>query len=88
MRRGVFLILTNLNIFYIHDIFYFVSRVYKNMSPYEVCELTVLRQIPHITQCILDKLSVKVKSGTLLGGPQEKFYRIFVAMINIVAYGH
>ena len=34
----------------------------------------------HRTQCILDELS-----GYFAGGPQEKFYRIFTAMMNISA---
>ena len=37
----------------------------------------------HITQCILDDLSLKVYSDT-----SQKFYRIFTAMMIIVAYGH
>ena len=43
----------------------------------------VLRQMLHITQCIIDELHVFVN---VAGGPQEKCYRIFVAMMNVVAY--
>ena len=41
----------------------------------------VLGQMLHITQCILYELF-----GYFAGGPQEKFYRIFTAMMNTVAY--
>ena len=37
-----------------------------------------LRQMLHITQCIFDELSTV--------GPQEKLYRIFTALMNVVAY--
>ena len=35
-------------------------------------------------QCIFDALSVLI--GYFAGGPQEQFYRIFTAMMIIVAY--
>ena len=47
----------------------------------EIYELTVLRMMPHVTQCIFDELI-----GYFAGGPQEKCYRLFTAMMNIVAY--
>ena len=39
----------------------------------------VLRQMLHIQLCIFDAIA---------GGPQEKFYRIFTAMMIIFAYAH
>ena len=61
---GRILILINLNIFLYQmkdEIIYFVSRGYKNISFDEKFpELTVLRQMHLITQCILADLSVKV----------------------------
>ena len=42
------------------EIMYFVARGYKNMSVYELTVLTVLRQMLHIKQCIVDGLFVKV----------------------------
>ena len=41
----------------------------------------------HITQCILDDLLIcKCVIGYFAGDPRKNFFRIFTAMMNIVAY--
>ena len=63
------------------EIIYFVSIGYISLCE-QLTNLMAVRQMPHKRQCIFD-----ASIGYFAGGPLlEKFYRIFTALVIIVAY--